>query len=163
MTDAAYIGLDEIEPADLATCGDGLFQSLRPDIFGNVLVTTFGKERYVVYLEDPEGPRFVPAPAGESSTRLGILWSKPEIEVDTTTFFNPDREDERLGDLIFATQPMIYAREPEGWFNDGQRTPLWGRQAATGKPVGFRSWRLVSVTGDRRRVIFEQKPRPVTD
>ena len=161
--DATYIGLDEVEPADLATCGVGLFQSLRPDSVGNVLVTMFGEERYMVYLEDPKGPMFAPAPAGESSTRLGVLWSKPEIEIETTTFFDPDRQDERLGDLIVAMQPMIYAREPEGWFNDGQRVPLWGRGGSAGKPIGFRSWRLVSVTGERRRVIFEQKPKQATD
>lgn len=163
MTDASYIGLDEIEPADLATCGDGLFQSMRPDNFGNVLITTFGQTRYAVYLEHAKGAMFVPAPVGETSTRLGILWPKPAIEVDTSTLFNPDREQERLGDLIIATQPMIFAREPEGWFGDGQRTPLWGSDAGSVKPVGFRSWRLVSVVGERRRVIFEQQAKPVTD
>jgi len=162
MTDGTYIGLDEIEPADLATCGDGLFQSTRSDSFANVLVTTFGQERYLVYLDDPKGPMFVPAPAGESSTRLGILWPKPEIEVDSTTFFNPDREEERLGDLIFATQPMIFAREPDGWFGNGLRTPLWGCDRGVTKPVGFRNWRLVSVKGERRRVIFDQMQRTVT-
>lgn len=163
MTDAAYIGLDEVEPADLATCGDGLFQSTRPDRFRNVLITTFGQTRYLVYLEDPKGAMFMPAPVGGGSTRLGILWPKPAFEVDTTTLFDPEREQQRLGDLIFATRAMIFAREPESWFDDGQRTPLWGPEAGTVKPVGFRSWRLVSVIGERRRVIFEQKPKLVTD
>lgn len=162
MTETTYIGLDEIQPADLATCGDGFFQSTRSDMFGNVLVTTFGETRYVVYLDEPRGAMVVPAPAGKESTRLGILWPKPVIEVDTTTLFNPDREQEKFGDLVFATQPMIFAREPDSWMGDGQRTPLWSGGAGVAKPVGFRSWRLVSVIGERRRVIFVQKPKSVT-
>jgi len=161
--DATFIGLDEIEPADLATCGDGLFQSTYPGMFRNVLITTFGQTRYAVYLEDPKGAMFVPAPAGGGSTRLGVLWPKPAIDLDTSTQFDPEREQERLGDIVFAPQPMIFAREPEGRFDDCQRTPLWGREASTVKPVGFRSWRLVSIVGERRRVIFEQKPKTVTD
>lgn len=154
MTDPTYIPLDEIIAADLANCGDGLFQSMRQGTYANVLVTTFGQTRYAVYLDDPSGVIFVPAPVGEASTRLGILWPKPTIEVDPTTFYDPARADELPGDIVLGPNPMICAREPNGWFNDGQRTPLWGGEDASGKPVAFRSWRLTSVVGDRRRVIY---------
>lgn len=154
MSDATYIPLDEIQTVDLSTSADGLFQSEHSDMFRNVLVTTFGDARYIVYLDDPKGPLCIPLPAGGTTSRLGILWPKPSIEVDPSTQFNPDRDGETAGDLLIGSQPLIVTREPDGWHNDPQRTPLWPDESNSGKPLGFRSWRLVSVVGDRRRVIF---------
>jgi hypothetical protein len=156
LTDAAYIPLDEIQTVDLSTCADGLFQSTPSDMFRNVIITTFGDARYIVYLEDPKGALCVPLPAGGTSSRLGILWPKPSIEVDPSTLFNPDRDGETAGDLLVGSQTSIVTREPDGWHNEPQRTPLWAGDANSGKPLGFRSWRLVSVAGDRRRVIFRR-------
>ncbi|USU10720.1 hypothetical protein NF701_08990 [Sphingomonadaceae bacterium OTU29THOMA1] len=157
MPDASYVSLDEIEPADLASCGEGFFQSYQPGMFGNVVITAFEGSRHAVYLDDPKGPLFVPAPAGGGSTRLGILWRRPSIEIDPATLYDPERTQEAAGDLILGTQPMIFAREPDGWFNDGRRIPLWGDVPAAGKLSAVRSWRLVSVAGDRRRVIFARE------
>lgn len=160
MTEAKYIPLDEIEAADLTTCGRGLFQSLRPGTFANVLVTTMGGTRYAVYLDDPKGAMYMASPKGEGNPRAGILWPEPAIEVDTATLYNADYERETLGDLVLSPTPSIIARQPDGWFDDGSRIPLWSDKAHPAKAIGFRSWRLVSVVGDRRRVIFEKKVAP---
>jgi len=154
LTDTAYISLEEVRAADLSTCADGLFQSIQSEMFGNVIVTTFGDTRYAVYLNDPKGALCVTIPAETTASRRGILWPKPSIEVDPSSQFNPDRDGEAAGDLLVGSQTMIVTREPDGWFNDVQRTPLWAADGGSDKPLGFRSWRLVSVAGDRRRVIF---------
>lgn len=157
MEEASYLGISEIKAADLTTCGSGLFQSFRSGSFGNVLVTKMGITRYNIYLDNPKGAMFVEAPEGQGSSRVGILWPNPAIEVDPSTLYNPDHEGEALGDLILSSQPMIYARPPEGWFDDGERIKLWGENEEPAKSVGFRAWRLVSVVGERRRVIFNKK------
>lgn len=154
MTDTAYIPLDEFRAADLSSCADGLFQSNLSEMFANVIITTFGDTRYAVYLDDPKGAMCVPIPAETTASRRGILWPKPSIEVDPSSQFNPDRDGEAAGTLLVGSQTMIVTREPDGWFNDTQRTPLWSTDGGSDKPLGFRLWRLVSVVGDRRRVIF---------
>lgn len=160
MTEATFIPLDEIRGADLTTCGSGLFQSMRPGTFGNVIVTTMGGVRYAVYLDDPKGAMYIATPEGQGTSRIGILWPEPTIEVDPSTLYNADHEREAPGDLILSPQPAIVARQPEGWLDEGERIPLWGEKADPAKAVGFRAWRLVSVVGDRRRVVFERKVEP---
>lgn len=152
--DEAFISLEEVRSVDLSTCADGLFQSIQSEMLTNVIVTTFGDTRCAVYLNDPKGALCVSSPMETTASRRGILWPKPSIEVDPSSQFNPDRDGEAAGDLLVGSQAMIVTREPDGWFNDVQRTPLWATDRGSDKALGFRSWRLVSVAGDHRRVIF---------
>ena len=152
MIEASYVSIEEFAAADLATCGDGLFQGFR-DPFQNVIVTTAGGTRYAIYLDDPQGCKFVKLPTGGGGGRAGISWPTPSIEVDTATQFDPDRSDERVGDLILEPHSSIVAASTDGW-RDAQRMPLWAGTTSSGKSVGFKGWRFISVRGDSRRVIY---------
>ena len=158
MTDAQFIPLDEFEPADLSTCSDGLFQSaVQSEPFGNILITTNDGARFGVYLNDPKGPLAIPLPAGEGRSVIGVLWPTPKFEIDPKTLYSLDRDAEKVGDLILTPTPAIVAREPNGWPDEGERIPVWGELSNAGKPIGARSWRLVSVFGEHRRVLFERR------
>jgi hypothetical protein len=159
VIEAGYVPIEELEAADLATCGDGLFQSMRSHPFRNVIVTTVGGTRYAIYLDDPQGPMFAPSPAGAGSRRTGILWPRPSIEVDPTSQYDAEVEYPAVGDLILAPNPAIVARTTDGW-KDAEQMPLWHSVSATGKPIGFRRWQVVSVREQNRRPIYT---RPASD
>ncbi|OWK27560.1 hypothetical protein [Sphingomonas dokdonensis] len=160
MTNATFVPLEEFEPADLSTCNDGLFQSaLQVEPFGNILVTTGEDARFVVYLDDPKGALAIPLPTGDGRSVIGALWPKPKVEVDPRSLYSLDREAEAVGDLILTATPAIVAREPNGWPDEGKRIPMWGEHVDAGKLIGARSWRLVSVVGEQRRVLFERRQK----
>lgn len=157
MTNATFIPLEEFEPADLSTCNDGLFQSaFMAERFGNVLVTTSEEARFIVLLSDPKGALAIPLPAGDGRAVIGALWPKPKFEVDPASLYSLNEEAEAVGDLILTPTPAVVAREPHGWEDEGKRIPIWGEHAHEGKAIGARSWRLVSVVGEHRRVLFER-------
>lgn len=159
MTEALYVKSGDIVPADMANCDDGLFQSLHSDLFNDVLITSINGTRFAAYLRDPKGISYLMLAKENVSARAGILWPKPEIEVNPATQYDARKRDEAIGDIVIDGRGIwLFARNKEGRFDDAEPVPLWNPQAReTTARIGFREWRLVSGKGIERRVLFEWK------
>ena len=155
-TDTPFHSVDAFEPADLANCGEGLFQSGAGDHNANVLVLTEGEQRFGIYLNH-EKVFYIRYNAANAGRGVGILWPTPTVEVDPATLYRPNRTGESPGDLLIGGGRLHVVATLSGGFDDVHPLPLWAvKETAIDEPIGFRSWRLLSVIGDQRRVIYER-------
>lgn len=159
-----YVRIEEIEPAHIDNCADGLFQATGSDIFGNILITTDGETRYAVYLNNPKGPSYVKLNTNDVRGKAGILWPMPAIEVDPTTQYDYERLGGAAGDLVIVKgRTSIIAVSTGQIFDDPSDIPLWAEERpGTARSIGFKAWRLVSVTADGDRRVIYTRPMPAT-